>query len=334
MERFDEYGTKYPELVWDIWQFFLDKSIKSTFAKTLERSGWNPDFAPKCALDFSIHFKDKYSDGKALFSTKMVAMISNILCENNIMTKVFIGGLNGDEENTSFYQAFQKISKGKHIDKELLSRQLNNLVYGFPYIYKTNKEYVRPIWVKQNNKLNNGTCFNSVHGIITAKHCIINCEELKIEGINADALKSATILGAEDIDLILIKLQDNYHWKDKFHISTGAVLDDIMVMGYPNLCGFERFLTATTGAIAAIERSFLRKYEIMLLTGKLQGGNSGGPVLNNEGDVVGIVTEIMEPQGDYDKFGYGLAIPSYYLNQLEEIKNNYNFVDEITPIEE
>jgi hypothetical protein len=334
MIRLDAYGKKYPELVWDIWMFFADSSTKSMFIKTLERSGWGPNIAPKCALDFSNSFGKKYSDigdrDGVMIQPRTVSKICDKLCEHGSMSKIITGNFNGYDGDMNFYWTLlhkpkEELEKGK----EFLSRHLNNLVYGFPYIYESNKENVRPIWVKMNGRLGNGTCFNSNHGIITAKHCIDSCDEIQIDGVGAIILRSARIYGLDELDLVLIQPKSDYRWDDKFMIGHGAVLDEIMVMGYPNHSGFDRFLTATTGAIAAIERSYLVKYDLMLLTGNVKGGNSSGPVLNIDGQVVGIVTEAPGPEGDYDKFGYGMAIPSSYLNQLVEIKNEYNFVDEI-----
>ncbi|MCM1129473.1 MAG: serine protease [Alistipes senegalensis] len=334
MTRLDEYGKTYPDLVWDIWLFFeLHNPIKSLFINELKKNRWNPDFAPKCTLDCSKHLKNKYKEigTTDAIQPRTISKICDRLCENNLMSKVKIGSLNGFDEHVNFYQTMLKKPKSEIIgDKELLSRYLNNLVYGFPYIYENNKKNVRPIWVKKNGQLSNGTCFNSILGIVTAKHCIDDCDEIQIDSIDADVLKSAKIFGSEEIDLVLIQPQSDYRWSNKFITADGAVLDEIMVMGYPNHSGFDRFLTATTGEIAAIEKPYLAKYNLMLLTGKIKGGNSGGPVLNNNGKVVGIITEMQNSEGDYDKFGYGMAIPSSYLEQLVEIENNYNFVNKIS----
>ena len=334
MNRFDELGIKYSDLVWDIWQFYMDHSIKSIFINDLEKCGWNPDLAPKCAIDFSINFKDKYHEDRALIQPKTVAKICDKLCENDIMSKMMVSGFNGRDGMTNFYQTYQNMSEKEYMEnKKPFSRYMNNLVYGFSYIYKNNRENVRPIWTRRNGKPGNGTCFNSVCGIVTAKHCLEECDELCIDGISADVLKNAKILGLDDIDLALIIPQNDYHWSDKFLIGDCEVLDEILVMGFPNHCGFDRFLTATTGEIAAIEYSYLAKYKLMLLTGKIKGGNSGGPVLDKKGYVVGIVTEIPAPDGEYDEFGYGMAIPSTYLTKLNDINNNYNFVNEISSVE-
>lgn len=339
MTRLDEYGMKYPDLVWDIFMFFADRSIKSSFIKTLESRGYSPDYAPKCSSDFSFMFgqkERKYYEisprGEGvMIQPRTISRICDRLCQNGSMSKMLVGGFNGHDGDTNFYEVLLQRPKDEIIiDKDLISRHLNNVVYGFPYIYESNKENVRPIWVKKDGRLGNGTCFNSALGIVTALHCIKDCDEIQIDGLNSEMLRSATIFGMEDIDLVLIRPQSDYYWNNKFLVNRGEVLDEIMVMGYPNHCGFDRFLTATTGAIAAIEKPYLAKYELMLLTGKIKGGNSGGPVLDTDGAVVGIVSESQAPEGDYDKFGYGMAIPSSYLSLLSEIKNNFNFVDEIS----
>jgi hypothetical protein len=271
-----EYGNIYPDLVWDIWQFFADYSIKSLFIESLEQRGFNPDVAPKCVLDFCTNFTKKYQElGErgGMIQPRTVTQICEKLCESGVLARIGVSGFNNFFDTTNFYQSGLLSPMDAIIkNKELLSRRWNNSVYGFPYIYESNKENVRPIWVKIKGKPQNGTCFNSVSGIITAKHCIKKCDEIKIEGVSADVLKSAKIFESSDIDLVLIKPQGDYHWNNKFMINDGAILDEVMVMGYPNHCGFaDRFLTATTGAIAAIGQPYLVKYKLMLLTGKIKG---------------------------------------------------------------
>lgn len=334
MTRFNEYGLKYPYLGWDIWQFFADYEIKSILIKDLEQKGFNPSYAPKCILDFCSSFKDKYyeidTQGVPI-QPRTVVKVCEKLCENGILRKVTPSGFNNFDNTGNFYDSGLRGTKDEiSKNKELFSRSWNNLIYGFPYIYESNKDNVRPIWVIKDGHVYNGTCFNSSYGIITAKHCIDRCDKIQIDQISSEVLKSAKLFECDGVDLVCI-MPSNDIWRSKFVISDGNVLDDIMVMGYPNHCGFDRFLTATTGSIAAIEQSYLTpNYKLMLLTGKIKGGNSGGPVINTIGQVVGIITESAAPEGDYDNFGYGMAIPSSYLNQLNESKNCYNWVDDIS----
>ncbi|HHU56382.1 MAG TPA: hypothetical protein GXZ48_06825 [Acholeplasmataceae bacterium] len=58
----------------------------------------------------------------------------------------------------------------------------------------------------------------------------------------------------------------------------------------------------------------------MLLTCPIRGGNSGGPIINEYGEVVSVFTDIPFAEGDsfqYDNFGYGCATPIEYINDIQ-----------------
>ncbi len=65
----------------------------------------------------------------------------------------------------------------------------------------------------------------------------------------------------------------------------------------------------------------------MLITAKICGGNSGGPIVNEEGSVVGVSCQIPNYEGDigdYDDLGYGIVIPIKYLFEILSEKKTMN----------
>ena len=47
----------------------------------------------------------------------------------------------------------------------------------------------------------------------------------------------------------------------------------------------------------------------MLVTARIRGGNSGGPIIDSNGAVVGVAFSEPMSKGDYDEMGYGIAYP-------------------------
>ena len=110
-------------------------------------------------------------------------------------------------------------------------------------------------------------------------------------------------------------------------------------MGYPKIPAFTQFLTAekatisskassritpTRGAIAAYGYEYLSKIDAMLITARIRGGNSGGPVINQYGCLVGIACQIPDNNpmnGDYDDLGYGIAVPVSHLLEIVKKKS-------------
>lgn len=71
----------------------------------------------------------------------------------------------------------------------------------------------------------------------------------------------------------------------------------------------------SVGVISGLERSFKMPDSEQVLTGLIQidaavnPGNSGGPLLNRDGHVIGIVTALINPTDDEVFIGIGLAVP-------------------------
>jgi S1-C subfamily serine protease len=86
--------------------------------------------------------------------------------------------------------------------------------------------------------------------------------------------------------------------------------DEAFAVGHP--LGLVDTLTA--GLISGLNRSF-RGPDGRTLTGLIQfdaavnPGNSGGPLLNQQGQVIGIVTGLANPAGEGDFVGIGFAVP-------------------------
>ena len=69
----------------------------------------------------------------------------------------------------------------------------------------------------------------------------------------------------------------------------------------------------------------------MLVTARIRGGNSGGPIINSNGQVVGVAFSEPMSEGNYDDMGYGVAYPIDVLGQLLDNCQvmQVNFVDEV-----
>ena len=87
--------------------------------------------------------------------------------------------------------------------------------------------------------------------------------------------------------------------------------DDVYAVGHP----FGLYGSMSAGVISGFDRTFRPKGSEAELQGLIQfdaaanPGNSGGPLLNRDGQVVGIVTGIVNPTEDSFFVGIAFAVP-------------------------
>ena len=143
--------------------------------------------------------------------------------------------------------------------------------------------------------------------IVTNNHVIKEAEDILVR-IEDGQEYEAKVIGADPLsDLAVLKIKSNEKFKPvKFGDSDKARIGDwVIAIGNPlGLSG-----TVTAGIISARNRNIgMARYEDFIQTdASINQGNSGGPLFNMDGEVIGINTAILGRQGN---IGIGFSIPS------------------------
>jgi len=163
--------------------------------------------------------------------------------------------------------------------------------------------------------------------IITNYHVVNNAINVTVTFVNGNGC-AATVLGSDPYaDLAVLSTdapQSEYKPLEIVGSSTLEVGDPVIAVGNPyGLAG-----SMTTGIVSALGRTITEEMtgeypiaNVIQTTTPLNPGNSGGPLLNYQGQVVGITTAIVE-----DSQGVGFAIPSNtILREIEFLVNDGSY---------
>ena len=147
--------------------------------------------------------------------------------------------------------------------------------------------------------------------LITNNHIVENAEKITIKTIQ-DEEYSAEIIGTDPpTDLALLKIgEKNLPFAELGDSGILKVGEWVLAIGNP--LGFEH--TVSAGIVSAKGRQLIQSstdlsYQDFIQTdAAINRGNSGGPLVNMRGEVVGITSMIASPTGG--NIGIGFAIPS------------------------
>jgi len=144
--------------------------------------------------------------------------------------------------------------------------------------------------------------------IVTNNHVIKDAEEIKVI-LHDDETLDAKLVGADektDVAVLQVKPSKNMtavKWGDS---DTAKVGSWVLAIGNPFGLGG----TVTAGIVSARQRDInAGPYDDFIQTdASINRGNSGGPMFNMKGEVIGINTAIFSPSGG--SVGIGFAVPS------------------------
>ena len=166
---------------------------------------------------------------------------------------------------------------------------------------------------RQSSALGSGFIIDEKGIVITNNHVIQDAEDIVVR-VDGDKEYKATIIGQDPLsDIAVLKIESKEKFTPvKFGNSDKARIGDwVIAIGNPFGLGG----TVTSGIISARNRSIgLSRYEDYIQTdASINSGNSGGPLFNMNGDVIGINTAILGQSGS---IGIGFSIPS---NSAEKV---------------
>jgi serine protease Do len=159
------------------------------------------------------------------------------------------------------------------------------------------------------SSLGSGFVIDPTGLVVTNNHVIEGADEIIINFTDGSKLKVTKILGHDPkTDLALLKVEPK---KPLQHVTFGnsaemRVGDWVMAIGNPFGLGG----SVTVGIISATKRDInAGPYDDFLQTdAAINRGNSGGPLFNMDGEVIGVNTAIISPTGG--SIGIGFAVPS------------------------
>jgi putative serine protease PepD len=149
--------------------------------------------------------------------------------------------------------------------------------------------------------------------VLTNAHVVEDAQSVTVTATGDDEPRDAEIVGTDpstDVAVLRVDDTDGLAVADLGSSSSVAVGDDVVAIG--NALALEGGMTVTRGIVSALDREL--DSDEGTLTGLIQtdaaisSGNSGGPLVNAAGQVIGINTAVAATGGGVEASNIGFAI--------------------------
>lgn len=173
----------------------------------------------------------------------------------------------------------------------------------------------------QSTRLGSGFVYDTQGHIITNHHVIDGAQIVDVRFVDGN-IYSAKVIGTDPFnDIAVLQITDDFSEETltPLPLANSAELEvgqQIIAIGNP----FGLSNTMTTGIVSQVGRLLPNRdagYSIpsvIQTDAAINPGNSGGPMLNLEGQVIGINTAIQSTTGEFS--GIGFAVPSNTIKRL------------------
>jgi S1-C subfamily serine protease len=162
--------------------------------------------------------------------------------------------------------------------------------------------------------LGSGVVVDDAGDILTCLHVVANATDIRVTFADGTVAAGSVVATQPQNDIAVVsadKLPQKLVPAVLGNPSAMSVGDDAFVVGNP----FGLYSSMSAGVISGFNRSFEPPGGKPQLQGLIQidaavnPGNSGGPLLNRDGEVIGIITGIVNPTDQNVFIGIGFAVP-------------------------
>ena len=172
---------------------------------------------------------------------------------------------------------------------------------------------------RRGNALGSGFVISDDGYIVTNNHVIESADEITVEFYEGFELP-AEVIGTDpntDIALLKVEPQSPLQFVSFGSSDASRVGDWVMAMGNPLGQGF----SVSAGIVSAKARALRGTYDDYIQTdAAINRGNSGGPLFNLQGEVIGVNTAILSPNGGSIGIGFAMSssVVENVIDQLQE----------------
>lgn len=177
----------------------------------------------------------------------------------------------------------------------------------------------RPQRPRQGQALGSGFVISPDGYLVTNNHVIDEADEIRIEFFSGLELE-AELIGtdpATDIAVLKVEHDEDLPFVEFGDAEASRVGDWVLAVGNPLGQGF----SVSAGIISARGRALQGNYDDYIQTdAAINRGNSGGPLFNVEGEVIGVNTAILSPTGGSIGIGFAMSsnVVTGVVDQLRE----------------
>ena len=163
--------------------------------------------------------------------------------------------------------------------------------------------------------LGSGFVIDKAGHIVTNYHVIEGADQIEVSFSNQDTLR-ATLVGSDpSTDIAVLRVEASSRGLTPLQLgdSSGVrVGDPVVAIGNP----FGLARTATAGIVSAVQERTITAPNgfpidhVIQTDAPINSGNSGGPLLNGDAEVIGVNSQIAPATGSSGNVGIGFAVPS------------------------
>jgi serine protease Do len=159
---------------------------------------------------------------------------------------------------------------------------------------------------RRSSALGSGFVISEDGFVVTNNHVIDGADEILVEFFDGKELKARVVGTDPNTDIALLKVEADgpLPFVPFGDSDTARVGDWVIAMGNPLGQGF----SLSVGIVSARNRALSGTYDDYIQTdAAINRGNSGGPLFNMEGEVIGVNTAILSPNGGSIGIGFSMA---------------------------
>ena len=168
--------------------------------------------------------------------------------------------------------------------------------------------------------LGSGFVVDKAGHIVTNFHVVEDADEIRVSFSNRDTVEAELVASDPSTDLAVLRVDAEAKALTPLPLGDSddvRVGDPVVAIGNP--FGLDR--TATAGIVSALQRLITAPNDfaidhVIQTDAPINHGNSGGPLLNAHGEVIGVNTQIQTGGVSTGNVGIGFAVPS---NTVEDV---------------